>query len=148
MSRRGVALLLAVALLAALGVIATTAFTLARAERVAGLAALADVQAQTAAEAAAAEALRGWPRAESPVSPGDELPLVNLTLPGPADGWAAVRALGGPILALRAWGVRRDAGGAPLAERRMELLVRLDSAGGGDSLRPRVERRGWQTLVP
>ena len=84
MSRRGIALLLAVALIALLGMIAMTAFTLARTERVAGLAALADVQALAAADAAAAEALRGWPRAQTPVLPGEELPLARLNFPGPA----------------------------------------------------------------
>jgi type II secretory pathway pseudopilin PulG len=147
-NRRGIALLLAVALLAGLGMIAMTAFTLARTERVAGLAALADVQALAAADAAAAEALRGWPRVQTPTFPGDELPLARITLPGPADGWSVVRALGGPIFAVRAWGVRRDAGGNPIAARRLELLVRLDSSGGRDSLRPRVNPRGWLGLVP
>jgi hypothetical protein len=147
-SRRGIALLLAVTALAVLGTIAATAFSLARTERAVGLAALAEVQALAAADAAAALALRGWPRVRTPVFPGEELPLARLVTPGPADGWSVVRALGGPIFALRAWGVRRDGAGNPLAERRLELLVRLDSAGGGDSVRPRVDPRGWQGLVP
>ena len=148
MSRRGIALLLAVAALAALGTIAATAFSLAQTERAVGLAALAEVQALGAAEAAAAVALRGWPRSRTPVFPGEELPLARLVTPGPADGWSVIRALGGPIFALRAWGVRRDGAGNPLAERRVELLVRLDSTGSGDSIRPRVDPRGWQGLVP
>ena len=148
MSRRGIALLLAVAALGALCTIAATAFSLAQTERAVGLAALAEVQALGAAEAAVAEALRGWPRARTPVLPGEELPLARIVTPGPADGWSVIRALGGPIFALRAWGVRRDGAGNPLAERRVELLVRLDSTGSGDSIRPRVDPRGWQGLVP
>ena len=148
MSRRGVALLLAVALLATIGIIAMTACALARTERAAGLGALAEVEARAAAEAAAAEALRGWPRAVTPSRAGEEVELARRTAPGPAEGWAVLRSLGGPIFALRAGGVRRDAAGDTLASRRFELLVRLDSSGTGDSVRPRIEPRGWTGLVP
>ena len=149
MSRRGIALLLAVAALAALGTITATAFSLAQTERAVGIAALAEVQALGAAEAAVAEALRGWPRARTPVLPGEELALGAVSCHQQRRrGWSVIRALGGPIFALRAWGVRRDGAGNPLAERRVELLVRLDSTGSGDSIRPRVDPRGWQGLVP
>ncbi|HEV8356778.1 MAG TPA: hypothetical protein VGQ17_08460 [Gemmatimonadales bacterium] len=148
MSRRGIALLVAVAMLATLGAIAMTAYTLARAERQAGLGALAEVQAGAAAEAAATEALAGWPAARTPTLPGEEALLARVALPGPAEGWSVVRALGGPIFAIRAWGVRRHAGGAALAERRLALLVRLVSTPSGDSVRPRVEPHGWQAITP
>jgi len=147
-TRRGIALLVAVAMLATLGAIAMTAYTLARAERVAGLGLLAEVQAGAAAEAAATEALAGWPAARTPALPGEQASLARIALPGPAEGWSVVRALGGPIFAIRAWGVRRDAGGVVLAERRLTVLVRLESSPSGDSVRPRVDPHGWQAIAP
>ena len=148
MTRRGIALLVAVAMLATLGAIAMTAYTLARAEGMAGLGLLAEVQAGAAAEAAATEALAGWPAARTPALPGEEAPLAQIALPGPTEGWSVVRALGGPIFAIRAWGVRRGAGGVALAERRLTLLVRLESSPSRDSVRLRIDPHGWQAVAP
>jgi hypothetical protein len=147
-SRRGIALLLAVAMLATIGAIAVTAYTVARAESAAGLGTLALVEARAAAEAAAAVALRGWPRTLTPDAPGEEVPLSRVIASDRAEGWTAVRALGGPVFAVRVWGIRRDASGKALAAIRFELLVRLDSSGTADSVRPRVEPRGWSGLAP
>ena len=103
-NRRGVALLFAVAVIAALGMISLTGFGLARMEREAGLAAVAEVQARGAAEAALADAMAGWPRAQTPVLPGQETLLTTVMLPGPVTGQAVVRALGGPVFSIRASG--------------------------------------------
>ncbi len=146
MSRRGVALVLAVAVLASLGVIAATGFALARAEHIAGLTALAEVQARAAAEGALTEALQGWPTARTPAVPGEEWPLARFSTPGPAEGNAAVRALGGPVYAIRSVGIRSDGGGNPLATVRVELLVLLEPAGPDSLVHPRAYPRGWRSF--
>jgi type II secretory pathway pseudopilin PulG len=148
MNRKGIALLVALVVLTALGMIAATAFSLARLERRAGTGAVAEVQAQGAAEAALAEATRGWPRALVPVMPGQETALLTLRLPGPADGSVVLRSLGGPVFLLRASGMRYAGAGFPAADVRIELLVRLDSAGPDSLIRPKREPRGWVRQSP
>ena len=142
----GVALLLAVAVLAALGVISLTALTLARMERVTGLAAIARVQARGAAEGALSQARLGWPSSSTPVGPGNETGLARFSVPGPADGQASVRALGGAVYALEASGVRRSAAGDVLASVRVELLVRLAGPDSNSLVRPIPYLRGWRLL--
>jgi type II secretory pathway pseudopilin PulG len=148
MNRRGIAILVALVVLTALGMVAATAFSLARLERRAGTGAVAEVQAQGAAEAALAEATRGWPKAQVPAMPGQETALLTLRVPGPADGSVVLRSLGGPVFLLRASGVRQVGGGFPPASVRIELLVRLDSAGSDSLIRPRSEPRGWVRQSP
>ncbi|HEU5219667.1 MAG TPA: hypothetical protein VFU23_13490, partial [Gemmatimonadales bacterium] len=145
-NRRGIALLLAISVSAALGMISLTAFGLARMERAAGLFAVAEVQARGAAEAALADALAGWPRALTPLSPGQESLLASVQLPGPASGQAVVRALGGPVLSIRARGVRSDAGGGVMAEIILEQLVRLDSTAPDSLIHTRKYPLGWRVL--
>ncbi len=146
MNRRGVALLIAVSVIAALGMISLTAFELARMERVAGLAAVAEIQARGAAEAALTDAMAGWPKAQTPLAPGQEALLVAVTLPGPSVGQASVRALGGPVFSIRAGGTRRDGAGGTLAEIRIEQLVRLDSLAPDSLIHPRKYPLGWRLL--
>lgn len=146
MNRRGVALLFAVAVIAALGMLSLTGFGLARMERAAGLAAVAEVQARGAAETALADAMAGWPRPQTPALPGQEALLATVVLPGPAMGRAVVRALGGPVFSIRASGIRRNAAGEPLAAIRMEQLVRLDSAAPDSLIHPRKYPLGWRLL--
>lgn len=146
MNRRGVALLFAVAIIAALGMISLTGFGLARLERSAGLAAVAEVQARGAAEAALADALAGWPSSRTPIAPGQETVLTAVTVPGPATGGAIVRALGGPVFAILASGIRRDAAGGILAEIRLEQLIRLDSVPSDSLIRPHKYPLGWRVL--
>lgn len=144
MNHRGVALLFAVAVIAALGVISLTGFGLARTERAAGLAAVAEVQARGAAEAALADAMGGWPSPQTPVLPGQEVVLSSIALPGPVMGQAVVRALGGPILLIRATGTRRSAVGAVLASILVEQLIRLDSLAPDSLIHPRKYPLGWR----
>jgi hypothetical protein len=144
--RRGAALLLAVTVLAAVGMISLTALALARAERVAGLTAVARVQARAAAEAALAEVLKGWPAASTPSTPGEELELAHVTVPGPAEGWGKVRALGGPIFAVVGSGIRASSALEPLGSVRLELLVLLEPPDSSGTARPRRYPRGWRLL--
>jgi len=145
-SERGVALLLAVGVLVAVGMISLTALALARAERVAGLAAVARVQARAAAEAALAQAMQGWPSGSTPAAPGEELVVARATVPGPAEGQASVRALGGPVYALLGAGTRLSAAGEPLGSVRLELLVLLEGPDSTGRARPRRYPRGWRVL--
>lgn len=143
---RGVALLMAIVATAALGLISVTGYVLARAERAAGLAAVARVQARGAAEAAASEALVGWPPERTPIAPGEESLLARVTGPGPAEGTASLRGLGGPLFAIRADGVRKDRAGEALALVRLELLVLLEPIGADSLVHPRIYPRGWRLL--
>ncbi|HEV8599050.1 MAG TPA: hypothetical protein VGQ69_06790 [Gemmatimonadales bacterium] len=144
--RRGIALLIAVVALSALGVISLTGLALARAESRAGLAAVARIQARAAAEAVLAEALLGWPVASTPSTPGAEVLLAQLSVPGPAQAEVRLRALGGPIYALEASGQRVSLAGELLGAARLELLVRLDPPDSGGTIRPRPYPRGWRAL--
>ena len=147
MSRRGFALLVAVAALTVLGVITATGVALAVREAALGRSALADATARAAAEGALAEAFKGWSRATTPVLPGDSLALPPAVFAGGAMGQAVLHALGGPILALRATGVVAGPGGAVLARSRVERLLRVDSAGPDSLFRPRFIGLGW-SLIP
>ena len=146
MNTRGDALLMAVAVIAALFTISLSAYALARMERAAGLAAMAEVQARGAAEAALADAMAGWPKSVTPGAPGQEATLAAVTLPGPATGAAVVRALGGPVFSLNASGLRQTAAGELLASVRIEMLVRLDSTAPDSLIRPRKYPLGWRLL--
>jgi len=142
---RGIALLLAVTVLAALGVISLTMLGLARGERDAGLAAVAHVQARGAAEGVLAQALLGWPSGRTPLAPGDSTLLITANLPGSVSGQAAVRALGGGFYLLTAWGTRWSAAGLALGSARLEQLVLLRPDSGSIS-RPMRYPRGWRLL--
>jgi hypothetical protein len=69
-----------------------------------------------------------------------------VTLPGPASGEWVVRALGGPIFAIRANGVRLSAAGQPIASVVIEELVRLDSLAPDSLIHPRKYPLGWRLL--
>lgn len=137
---------MAVGMIAALGTIALSGFTLARMEATAGVSAVAEVQARGAAEAALADAMSGWPKSVTPRLPGQEALLSSLTLPGPAVGRTVVRALGGPVYSLNAEGYRLTAAGEPLASIRVELLIRLDSLASDSLIHPRKYPLGWRLL--
>ena len=146
MNRRGIALLVAIVVLAVLGVISATGLALGLAERSAGVLAVAEVQARGAAEAAIAQATLGWPASRTPVAPGGELVLSELLLTGPSRGRTRVRALGGRVYSIRGVGERVDQYGRILAAVRAELLVVLDSIGTDSLARPRAYPRGWRLL--
>jgi len=143
---KGIAMLLAIAILAALGTMTLTALALARTERVAGLSAVSQVQARAAAESALAEAMQGWDAFLTPGLPGAEATLANVSVPGPALGQASIRALGGPVYVLRAAGTRLSFAGDTLGSARLELLVLLDGADSLGKVRPRAYPRGWRLL--
>lgn len=146
MNRRGVALLMAVALLSSLGAIVLTGYTLARAERLAGLEAVAEVQARGAAEAALAGAQEGWNPALTPLTAGAEVPVAWFTGPGPSFGQANIKNLGGPVFAIVASGSRTDAAGGVLASVTLELLVLADSIGADSLVHPRKYSLGWRVV--
>ena len=145
-TERGVALLLAIAILAAISAMTLTAVALARTERVAGLAAVSQVQARAAAESALAEAMQGWSAGLTPGLPGMQAALASVTVPGPARGQASVRALGGPVYALRAEGARLSLAGDTLGSARLELLVLLEGPDSLGRVRPQAYPRGWRLL--
>lgn len=146
MNRRGIALLFAVVVIAALGMISLSAFGLARLQRDAGVGAVAEVQARGAADAALAEAMAGWPKSSTPVVAGVETPVTSLTLPGPASGEWVVKALGGPVFSIIASGDRLDAAGNSLGSVVIEQLVRLDSLAPDSLIHPRKYPLGWRLL--
>ncbi len=140
------ALLFAVVVIAALGMIALTAFGLARLQRQAGLGAVAEVQARGAADAALAEAMVGWPKSSTPLLAGQQTVVTSLTIPGPATGEWVVKALGGPVFSILASGERLDAAGNPLGAVVLEQLVRLDSLAPDSLIHPRKYPLGWRLL--
>lgn len=144
-SERGIALLLVLLALGGVAAILTSAFLLARDESRAGLAALARVQAEAAAEAALTDALNGWDSTRTPDPPGEETRLVSLRFPGSAEGTATVRWLGGTVYRIRSSAVRRTGSGTAIAFVEREALVLLDSAASG-RVSPRVYPRGWRIL--
>ncbi|MGQ0701511.1 MAG: hypothetical protein ACT4PM_00080 [Gemmatimonadales bacterium] len=146
MESRGAALLLALLTLVGLSAVALTAFALAQAERAASQSALARLQARAAADAAIADALQGWPAGFTPSAPGEEAELVSLSVPGPADGTATLRSLGGPVFAIRGQGIRRDQAGNAMGFAELELVLLLDSAGSDSITRPRLYPRGLRIL--
>lgn len=145
-TQRGVALLLAIAILAAISTMTLTALALARTERVAGVAAVSQVQARAAAESALAEAMQGWAAVLTPALPGTQTPLSSISVPGPAQGQAAVRSLGGPVYALEAEGARLSLAGDTLGSTRLELLVLLEGPDSLGRVRPRAYPRAWRLL--
>ena len=145
-SRAGAAILFALLALVGLGAVALTGFALAQAERVASQSALARLQARAAADAALAEAVQGWPVGTTPSAVGQEAGLVSLSVPGPALGTATLRALGGPVFAIRGEGIRRDQAGNAIGFAELELVVLLDSAGPDSVIRPRLYPRGLRIL--
>ncbi len=146
MTRRGVALLLAIATISSLGMIALAGYTLARGESAAGLAALARIQARAAAESAAETAMLGWAPERTPALPGEETELVRITGPGPAEGVARLRALGGPLYVIVGEGSSRGGGGQLLGAVRLEVLVLLDPPGPDSLTHPRRYPRGRRLL--
>jgi hypothetical protein len=141
----GFALLATMVALAGIGAIVVIGFALAQNENRTGLEAVARVQAQAAAETAAADALLGWDTTKTPHLVGEEQRIVALHLPGATEGTATVRAMGGPVYAIRATGVRRESSGDAIGTAELEVLVLLDSAEAG-RIRPRLYPRGWRIL--
>ena len=146
MNRNGIALLMAVIVLSALGAITLSALALARTEQAAGLAALARVQARAAAEGALTLARQGWPATSTPVIPGAETTLAGFVAPGPANGRATLRALGGPFFSLEAAGTRLSVAGGELGSVRLQLLVLLPPPDSSGTVHPSPFPRGWRVL--
>ncbi len=146
MNQRGFALLIAIAALLVLGIVATTGVTLAMLEAALGRGAMAEAKARGAADASLAEGFQGWSPGIIPFAPGDSVVLPLASLPGALKGRLVLHALGGPIFALRGTGEALGPGGVVLARSRVELLIRLDSAGPDSLVYPRSITRGWRPI--
>ena len=148
MSRRGVALLIAVVVLGLVTAMVATALELALVEHRSGAGQLAAARARGAAESALAEAAGGWDPSLRPAGPGSSIPLSSrLLLPGLL---AELRIHGteGPYLLLTGLGVLAAAGGGELARAEVHQVVR-PAALPGDSLeRPVPVRGGWWRYPP
>jgi hypothetical protein len=146
MTRRGVALLVAVVALALIGGIAATAVTLALAEHKAGAGVLAATQARAAAEAALAEASQGWSPAMRPTVAGSSRSLWAGTFPQNVGAELRFIATEGPYLIAVGQGTRRSSGMQVIANAEVQAVVRPRSAPSDTLERPtRPPRSRWRS---
>jgi hypothetical protein len=146
MSRRGVALLLAVVALALIGGIAASAVTLALVEHKAGAGLLAGTQARGAAEAALAEASQGWSPAMRPAGVGSSQTLWTRTLPHNVQAELRLVATEGPYLIAVGLGTKRSFGMQVVASAEVQAVFRPDSAPPDTLERPsRPPRSRWRS---
>ena len=146
MSRRGVALLVAVVALALIGGIAASAVTLALAEHKAGAGLLAATQARGAAEAALAEASQGWAPAMRPAGVGSSQLLWTRGFPQNVRAELRFVAAEGPYLIAAGLGSKRNAGMQVIASAEVQAVVRPDSAPPDTLERPsRPPRSRWRS---
>lgn len=146
MSRRGMALLVAVVALALIGGIAASAVTLALAERKAGAGLLASTQVRGAAEAALAEASQGWSSAIRPAGVGASQTLWTRVLPQNVQAELRLVATEGPYLIAAGLGTKRAAGMQVIASAEVQAVVRPDSAPPDTLERPnRPPRSRWRS---
>jgi hypothetical protein len=146
MSRRGVALLVAVVALALIGGIAATAVALALAEHRAGAGLLAATQARGAAEAALAEASEGWPPSMRPAGVGASRSLWTRALPQNVRAELLLTGTEGPYLIAVGLGTKWTAGVQVIANAEVQAVVRPDSAPPDTLERPsRPPRSRWRS---
>jgi hypothetical protein len=146
MTRRGVALLVAVVALALIGGIAATAVMLALAEHKAGAGVLAATQARGAAEAALAEASQGWSPAMRPTVAGSSRLLWARTLPQNVGAELRFIATEGPYLIAVGLGTKRALGTQVIANAEVQAVVRPRSAPSDTLERPtRPPRSRWRS---
>jgi hypothetical protein len=145
-SRRGLALLLAIVALALISGIAATAVELAMAEHKGGAGLLAATQARAAAEAALAEASQGWPRSLRPSGVGSSQILWNRVFTQGVNAELRLVATEGPYLIAVGQGTRRAAGGQVIATAEVQQIVRPDSVPPDTLERPaRLPRSRWRS---
>lgn len=146
MTRRGVAMLVAVVALALVGGIAATAVTLALAEHKAGAGLLAATQARGASEAALAEASQGWPPSMRPAGVGSSRSLWTRALPQNVRAELRFVATEGPYLIAVGLGTKRTAGMQVIANAEVQAVVRPDSAPPDTLEQPsRPPRARWRS---
>jgi hypothetical protein len=145
-SRRGLALLLAIVALALISGIAATAVELAMAEHKGGAGLLAATQVRGAAEAALAEASQGWARGLRPSGVGSSQVLWNRVLSQGVSAELWLVATEGPYLIAVGRGTRRAAGGQVIATAEVQQIIRPDSAAPDTLERPvRPPRSRWRS---
>jgi hypothetical protein len=126
MAQRGMALPLALLALVVIAALVAGGFAAALLEQRIGRNTLYAVQAAGAAEAGAAAVVGGWEGyALGLLTPGDSAALPAVSLPARAAYSPTIVRLNGELFQVRVAGVRSDADGAPLAQREVELLVRV-----------------------
>ena len=146
MSRRGLALLLAVVALAVISGIAATAVELAMAEHKGGAGLLAATQARGAAEAALSEASQGWPRSLRPSGVGSSQVLSDRALSQGVNAELRLVATEGPYLVAVGRGTRRAGGGQVIATAEVQQIIRPDSVPLDSLERPiRLPRSRWRS---
>lgn len=148
---RGIALALALFVLAVIGALVSGTFFAGRLEQQSGQNALFAVQAGEVAEGALSDAiatlapgtLEGLPVGGAPLDIG------TLTLAGGVSASRQLTRLTGNLFLIRVRGVRHGAAGTPLAVRSLGLLVRLsaaaDSAAASERVAP-LGQRAWVQL--
>lgn len=148
---RGIALALALFVLAVIGALVSGTFFAGRLEQQSGQNALFAVQAGEVAEGALSDAiatlapgtLEGLPVGGAPLDIG------TLTLAGGVSASRQLTRLTGNLFLIRVRGVRHGAAGTTLAVRSLGLLVRLsaaaDSAAASERVAP-LGQRAWVQL--
>ena len=148
---RGIALALALFVLAVIGALVSGTFFAGRLEQQSGQNALFAVQAGEVAEGALSDAiatlapgtLEGLPVGGAPLDIG------TLTLAGGVSASRQLTRLTGNLFLIRVRGVRHGAAGTPLAVRSLGLLVRLSAAADSAADSARVvplSQRAWVQL--
>ena len=147
MSRRGLALLIAVMTLGLVSALAATAVELALVEHRSGAALLSATQARSAAEAALAEAAQGWGPSARPVGPGSSQLLWSQAFPQGILAELRLFGTDGPYLVAEGFGSKRVAGSQTVAIAHVKGIVR-PAANPPDTLeRPRRPAR-WRWRSP
>lgn len=143
MTRRGVALFLAILAIVLIGALVAGTWFAGRLEQQSGQSAFAVLQAAEAAEAGLNDALANGPAATYVALPvGGTAALGTLALGDGASSTRAVRRLTGTLFLLQALGERRTPAGAEVARDSLGLLIRLSPAGAP----ARVVERSWVRL--
>lgn len=148
MTRKGVALLVAVIVLGLVSATVATAVELARMEHRNGAGLLSAAQARGAAEAGVAEARQGWPSALRPVVSASVQPIWIQRLPQGLRAELLLEGTDGPFLILIGKGARLSAGGQVLAESQVREIVLADTVPGDSLDRPRRLPRSWWRSPP
>ncbi|MGH7560539.1 MAG: hypothetical protein ACRENB_05920 [Gemmatimonadales bacterium] len=133
MSRRGVALFLAMLVLGVISATVATAFELALAEHRSGAAMISGAEARGAAEAAMAEAANGWATSLRPAGTGITNTVWTGQLSSVIRADLQVAGTEGPYLVLVGRGYRTAADGRVLAEAELRGVAIPDTL-PGDSL--------------
>ena len=144
---RGIALAIALFVLAVIGALVSGAFFAGRLEQQSGQNAFFAVQAGEVAEAALSDAIATVAAGtlEGLTVGGAPLDIGTLTLAGGVSARRQVARLTGNLFLIRVRGVRHSAAGSTLAARSLGLLVRLGTAADSGRV-ARLSQRGWVQL--